>query len=99
MQCKWAGCAVCRAAMEAHKGSKGRCVFGLEFAGWAAHAVVQAHGWGQVGSKLEAGWRHGFCWYERAGEPHERTQAVGLRESWAGLHSTEREGKLTAAGR
>jgi hypothetical protein len=23
-QCKWAGCAVCRAAMEAHKGSKGR---------------------------------------------------------------------------
>jgi hypothetical protein len=23
-QCKWAGCAVCRAAMEAHKGGKGR---------------------------------------------------------------------------
>jgi hypothetical protein len=23
-QCKWAGCVVCRAAMEAHKGSKGR---------------------------------------------------------------------------
>jgi hypothetical protein len=28
--------------------------------------------------KVVAGWRRGFCWYERAGERHERTQAVGL---------------------
>ncbi len=30
--------------------------------------------------KVRAGWRQGFCWYERAGERPERTQAVGLKD-------------------
>jgi hypothetical protein len=91
-QCKWAGCAVCRGAMGAHKGSKGRGVIGLRFGsllGWGAHAGVQARasawleaGWKQGG----AGWRQGFHWYERAGKHPARTQAVGLKEWWAGLH-------------
>ncbi len=51
------------------------------------------------GKKVGAGWREGFRWYERAGERHERTQAVGLKEWWAGLHSAERDSEFTAAGR
>jgi hypothetical protein len=51
----------------------------------------------QKTKKLGAGWRHGFRWYERPGERHERTQAVALKEWWAGLHSAERESELTAA--
>jgi hypothetical protein len=43
--------------------------------------------------------RQGFRWYERAGERPERTQAVGLKEWWAGLHSAERASEFTAAGR
>jgi hypothetical protein len=39
---------------------------------------MQAHGWRQFGSKFEVGWRRGFRKYERAGERHERAQAVGL---------------------
>ena len=48
---------------------------------------------------LGAGWRQGFRWYERPGERHERTQAVALKEWWAGLHSAERESEFTATGR
>jgi hypothetical protein len=47
------------------------------------------------GGRLEAGFR----WYERAGERPVRTQAVGLKEWWAGLQLAERASELTAAGR
>jgi hypothetical protein len=40
-----------------------------------------------------------FRWYERAGERPERTQAVGLKEWWAALHSAERDSEFTAAER
>jgi hypothetical protein len=50
---------------------------------------------GKNGGRLEAGFR----WYERAGERPERTQAVGLKEWWAGLQLAERASELTAAGR
>ncbi len=36
---------------------------------------------------------------ERAGERNARTQAVGLKEWWAALHSAERASEFTAAGR
>ncbi len=42
-------------------------------------------------NKLVAGLRQGLRWYERPGEHRERTQAVALKEWWAGLHSVERE--------
>ena len=48
---------------------------------------------------MGAGWRQGFRWYERPGERHERTQAVALKEWWAGLHLAERESGFTAVGR
>jgi hypothetical protein len=48
--------------------------------------------------KVGAGWRQGFCWYERAGERPERTQAVGLKDWWAGLQLAERASDFTAAG-
>jgi hypothetical protein len=47
---------------------------------------------------MEAGWRQGFRWCERAGERPERTQAVGLKEWWAGLQLAERASEFTAAG-
>jgi hypothetical protein len=34
----------------------------------------------KTSEKVRAGWRQGFCWYERAGERPERTQAVGLKD-------------------
>ncbi len=52
-----------------------------------------------LSKKVEGGWRQGFRWYERAGKRHECTQAVGLKEWWAGLHSVERESEFRAAGR
>jgi hypothetical protein len=48
--------------------------------------------------KFGSGWRQGFRWL-RAGERHERTQAVTLKEWWAGLHSAEQESEFTAADR
>ncbi len=42
--------------------------------------------------------RSGASGAERAGERHERTQAVGLKE-WRLLHSAERDSEFTAAGR
>jgi hypothetical protein len=45
--------------------------------------------------RLEAGFR----WYELAGERPERTQAVGLKDWWAGLQLANRASECTAAGR
>jgi hypothetical protein len=48
---------------------------------------------------MEAVWRQGLRWYERAGERHGRTHKVLLKEWWVGLHSAERESDFTAASR
>jgi hypothetical protein len=49
----------------------------------------------RVPKKLGAGWRQG----DRAGECPGRTQAVGLKEWWAGLQLAKRASEFTAAGR
>jgi hypothetical protein len=66
---------------------------------WTLRAFQKKRSLKKQSKKLGSGWKQGFRYYERAGERHERTQAVALKEWWAGLHSAERQSEFTAAGR
>jgi hypothetical protein len=69
-EARGAECLVCSSRWAGVRMRWCRCRLGAGGAGGA--------GWRQFGSKLEVGWRRGFHRYERAGERHERTHAVGL---------------------